>query len=75
MAQQRGRTQRAARGARRLDGVGGLGGLGGGGVRAVGGLAHGAPPFLWPNTGGWVFMSISGTQMFISNTAKAMPSG
>ena len=30
---------------------------------------------LCPNTGGWVYRSISGAPIFISNTANAMPSG
>ena len=48
--------------------------------QAVLGVAHGCRPsgvlpVLRPNTGRCVRMSISGTQMFISSVANAMPSG
>src|SRR5690606_24918851 len=54
------------------DGAGAQRGAGGGVA-----CAHLSPPAAsrWPNTRGWVFMSSSGTQMFISSTANAMPSG
>src|SRR5450759_1897511 len=38
--------------------------------------SHGLPSlFFLPNTFGWVYSTISGTQMFISNVANAVPSG